>query len=212
MPTFRAKGEDAERMFIAGRSGYGKTTLASSIVSPLARQGVDVVHFDSKGENELSLTPVEHAPGREAELMDLLDRHGAIAVRPDLFNERERGETLGGVAEACYVRGNLLLVLDDAMTAAGQQPPLGVTALVAQGRSRGVGVMVIAQRPSNVPILFWTQAEHVVSFNVVGEADAKRLANIHPAFAEVGELERFEFLWHSERTGELWRSYTLGPR
>lgn len=199
-PTFRAAGEDAQRMVIVGATGSGKTTKAREIVE-LARAGhADVVYFDVKGLNDFGF-PVVSAesiadPEALTKALDDEETNGAITVMLDPFGDPI--EQLDTAARSAFVRGNLLFVLDDAMGVEGSKVSKWIGNIITQGRARGVGFLAIVQRIHWVPLIFLTEAEHIVTFEIHGEADRDRLERDgHPELAAAGGLQRFEYLWYS---------------
>ena len=197
-PTFNASGREAERMVIVGMTRSGKTTKLKEIAQ-LAREGsADIVYFDVKGLNDLGypIVPVETVATPEALTEALTANQGAITVQLQPFGEAV--EQLDSIARAAFVRGNLLFILDDAMGVEGARASKWVNNIITQGGARGVGFIAVVQRVHWVPIIFLTEAGHIIAFQIHGEEDQKRLmAYGHPDLGAAGGLQKYEYLWYS---------------
>lgn len=193
--AFRAKGQNAQRSIIGGKTGSGKTTLAKEIALAASR----LVWFDVKGLNDPGL-PVHYAdefyelvtiqaPSRGGMKPRLVARGkpaallAVLATTPQITIQarRERDsfpavDQLDAVAEAAYHVGNLLFVLDDAMGVVGSQPPTFVHRLLTEGRARGIGWMAIVQRLHGIPLVFLSEAEHAIFFVMNDAYDLERIS------------------------------------
>lgn len=213
MAEFRATGDDAQRMFISGKTGCGKTTVAREI----ARQARRCVWLDVKGLNEARWPAVvsaaeflelEGSAARADRLDELLDSAPdqrlvvQLADRPDVRDDAQ----VDAAAEAVYARGNVLLVVDDAMGALSVRPPYYLARCLGMGRSRGVGVMSIVTNVHNIPRDMLPQSDHVITGETHNEDDVKRLER--EGAVELGAartLPRHEFLWYSREDGNTKR-------
>jgi hypothetical protein len=212
----RVTGEDAQRIFVVGATGSGKTTLAVELASGAAR----AVWLDVKGDNAPGWPAVQAASladlsglDRAAHLDALLNVHGQhlvvqLATRPDLKD----ADQLDAVAEAAYELCNVLLVVDDAMGVVGTTPPYYLNRVLGMGRSRGVGCMTVAVKAHHIPRDFLNQAEHVIAFEVSNEDDIERLTReASSAFRELPELRRFEYIWYDREQRIAQRFEPLTP-
>lgn len=198
--AFVSTGKDAQRAFLCGQTRSGKTTLAIS----LANEAQRAVWLDVKRENDprwpvVPATEFLYAGGSHARMETLSARLAEtprivvqMADLPAVSDE----DQLEAVAEAAFHLGNVLFILDDAMGVMESRPSYYLNRILTMGASRGCGFMAIAQRVHRIPLVFITEAQHVISFVVYGGADEERLVReVDPAFAGVRDLPQRHFIW-----------------
>ena len=200
-PKFQASGREAERMLIAGMTRSGKTTKLREIVAFAHEGRAEIVYFDVKGLNDLGypVVPLESVDTPDKLTAVLADDEigGAITVQlqPYGATPEEQIETL---ARSAFVRGNLLFVLDDAMAIEGMRSPRSVNNIITQGAARGIGFIAVVQRVHWVPLVYVTEASHVIAFTLNGDEDRKRLSSFcHTDLERSGDLPKYHHLWYS---------------
>ena len=204
--VWRPRGENAQRMLIAGRSGMGKTTLARH----LAGRSGPAVWVDPKGLNEAEwpvtvradrFVDLAGSSARAGHLRTLLQEHTRIVVqlgdRPD-YGDPQAGDKrqVDAVAEACYVSGNVLFACDDMQGVYDSRPSYFLHRAATMGRSRGVGSLCLVTSVIGFPLDFLRSANHIVAFAQHEEAEVDRL---NKAVAGLGDqaraLEPYEYVW-----------------
>lgn len=210
--VWRASGTDAQRAFIAGRTGSGKTTLAVQLASQAPR----TVWLDPKGLNDPGW-PTLQALGFPMEwperyLAARLAEWPHVTVQLSDMPGVKDIEQIDRVAEAAYKLGNTLLVVDDAMGVMTTDPPYYLNRVLTMGRSRGVGFMGIVQRTHRIPRVLLTEAEHVIAFEMVGAEDVDRLVReVGPEMAAARDLRRWHYIWNDREQRQVHRFAPL-PR
>lgn len=201
-----------DRIFLAGQTGKGKTTLARWIVEQL--QPIRVIVFDPKDELDFGVpklrSPAELAMGMHQPIVHYV---------PSGF---ERDE----LEEACQIvwetPGPWIWWVDELSEVSNPNYcPQGLRLAVTQGRQKRKMVMGLCQRSAETHPVFRSQAEHVIVFVPSPiELDLKELAkatNIEAA--ALGEELRtlheqegdFSHLWFCRPTGELRRMAPVDP-
>jgi hypothetical protein len=197
-----------DRVFVGGRSRSGKSELINLFLSSLRGQWVLI---DSKPE--FAIPDVE--PVRSADELDFSERiiHyvPSATAGPDEFD---------AVFERCYRaaghRTVALHELGDACDYRAQKVGRWVNAYISKGGAKGKGFIGGSQRPVDIPVRAYSEAEHIfyVVPRLVRDSDHKTLAGpiplspdelgaeLHATQAEHG---LHSFLWWDSRARELTR-------
>ena len=88
--------------------------------------------------------------------------------------------------------------LTDALRSAGTITDASVTSFDLESDiAAGVGFMGLVQRVHRIPLIFITEAEHIIAFELHGESDVRRLATEGDKSLEAAAtLERYDYLWY----------------
>lgn len=163
-----------EHVFIAGRTGSGKTFLARKYLNRYK----NVVALDTKGTLQWPEVPDE-----ELTLVSrLADLGGAktpkIIYRPsweemevDFYNEFFRW---------CYMRGNTIVWIDEAMSVCPNphKIPDYYKAVLTRGRELQVAAWSLSQRPSGIPQVIMSEATHFFVFDLNMPQDREKLVEV----------------------------------
>lgn len=193
MPTDDAK-YGSERMFIAGLSGTGKSTLIDKIVSAIPpatdakgkQHGWCVVIIDSKRDWEFRR--FWQREGARYEALPLTDLRfvpdGLYVYRPSQFPERNDAGARK-IFRTCLQRQYCVIVVDELADfgATSGIPELGK--MIRQGRSKHCIIICGTQRPAGIVLLAITEANKLIAFELGSKDDYDRLAKWgHLAFAD----------------------------
>lgn len=158
-----------QRVFLAGRTGCGKTYLARQLTASLPR----LVVIDSKGtlgdwnlEAETKTAWRRLRRGEGARLRILAD-----FATPDYWDR---------LFYTLYKIGNLTVYIDElyAVNPPGVAVIPALGACYTRGRELGVGVWAATQRPAWVPLVTMSEADHYFIFRLALEEDRKRISKI----------------------------------
>lgn len=161
-----------EHVFIAGRTGSGKTFLARNYLAGYE----NVVVLDTKGtltwEEAEEVTVVTH-------LADISRAEtGKIIYRP--VWEELAEEFYNAFFRWCYERGNTIVWVDEVMSVCpnAHRIPEFYKAILTRGRELNVAAWSITQRPANIPLVIMSESTHFFVFDLNLEEDRKRLTEI----------------------------------
>jgi DNA helicase HerA-like ATPase len=158
----------SERACFFGRTGSGKTTLATRLLLESAAT-VRWVILDSKQQIDLPGVPVNRTfkPKQPRQIIRVPDIEGAEVALWQLHILR------------IWTAKNRVIYVDELLdvipTARRLGPGLGRA--IRTGRSRGVGVWAGSQRPSDIPSQVFTESEHFFNFQLSFARDREKIAS-----------------------------------
>jgi energy-coupling factor transporter ATP-binding protein EcfA2 len=189
--TDRIKINPGDRVFIAGQSGTGKTTLALALFnlldSPLRiivdiKDDIDnpgwkrcvtikglVTHI-KKGEKKIIFVPPMEW-NRDTEQWNLLFKYLFSLTNCDVYIDE--GYAVSSASDV----------------------PLYAEVIATRGRSRKVGLWVTCQRPTNIAVVFRSEANHVISFFLAFPEDRDRLEKSFETKLDWGKLKGHSFYY-----------------
>jgi hypothetical protein len=157
-------------VLITGKTGSGKTYLASYMTKPLKR----LVVLDGKG----SLSGWNLEPWDNQSISKLNKRDEPVRIRalppfgvdPDIYWNK--------VLSTCYLAGNCTIYIDElyAISPPNQRPSPELFGVYTRGREPGVGVWGATQRPVSIPLIALSEAEHFFMFRLSLGEDRQRMS------------------------------------
>ena len=162
-----------DRVFIAGMNGSGKSVLASSIANRWDR----VLVYDPKVDDEAVLPNSVVCNGVDAALRAL---PGRVIYRPTPAESSQIGRFFGSLSKRVRLLGSHGVVIHEVadLAASDRELDSDTAWLFRAGRSRGIPMITLTQRPVNVPRLAMSEARHVVCFTLVDEDDRRTMARL----------------------------------
>jgi energy-coupling factor transporter ATP-binding protein EcfA2 len=161
-----------ERVFICGKTGSGKTTLAKWLTKSVSR----LIVLDSKGTlGNWNLAPFD----REArEKWEGGERCRVRVVAPLDDLDSEEGFDWSEVFAFALSVGNVTLYIDElfAIVEPGRRASNAMSACYTRGREFGIGVWASTQRPSWVPMFTISESEHYFLFRLTLAKDRQTMA------------------------------------
>jgi len=192
--------QGADRMFIVGRSGSGKSFLARSLLdlyddkerTPAAFRA-RVCVFDPNGtfdyEGRIVHSPEQVEPSRQ---------HPVVIYRPTVAHLDADSWNLA-LKTLFYSRHRLLLDIDE-FTALDQlfgnrriEGGNYLTAYMSRGRALGKAAIIVTQAPSSIPLTVIRNAERFAVFDLPLQDDRERMTGVIGRYATETD----------QRTGEV---------
>lgn len=180
-----AGAQGADRLFVVGRSGSGKTFLAKKLLDLYNDdEGTPtefrcrVVVFDPNHNfsypGRIVRTPAEIVPTRT---------NPVVIYRPSI--DLMDGDSWNEALRRLFVAKEKILLLIDEFTALDQlfgqrKIPGGnyLTAYMGRGRALGKAAIIITQAPSSIPLTTIRNAERFIVFDLPLEEDRDRMAGV----------------------------------
>lgn len=163
-----------DRVFVCGKTGSGKTTLVKYLLATAKR----LIVIDGKDGIRSKWNLEDYKATRENK--NLLINHDEYRFR--LVNDMS---DIIEVLNIVYDNGNedapSTIIYIDEVTATIEpksKTPQIFTDIWTRGRSRKIGAWSNTQRPTNVPLIFLSESEHIFEFTLNLEDDRKRVSQI----------------------------------
>ncbi len=164
----------ADRWYLLGMTGSGKTTFARRLVNELRRfyPFAHLYILDSKGGDDFAGWPglvlTEEPPKALPEARAAAGGQGFVQVwQPPDDNVSAYDAWLHGILKA---RHPAIVYIDElsslAATQSGTAYPIGLPKLLKQGRSLGISVITLTQEAAYIPRQIRTQTTHLVYFRL----------------------------------------------
>lgn len=166
-----------ESVFIAGRTGSGKTFLAKTYLSSYPA----VIALDTKEDLEWREVPKDDL-NIITRLADLPYAAGQprckVIYRPAL--DEMKPEYWDEFFRYCYERKNCIVWIDEVMSICPSpyKIPEYYKGILTRGRSRNTACWSLSQRPSGIPIVIMSESKHFFIFDLNMAEDRERVAQV----------------------------------
>lgn len=199
-----------EHLTILGQTGSGKTRLGLEV----AKQRDYVCAIATKPKDEL-LAPLKregYKVARDMHDLSRVRRQRRILLWPESKSLRSDGhqtKVLQDAFEYFYHTGNRCILADETYYLCHQ---LGleqeIVSMLFRGRSLGISLVCMAQRPFHLPLACYSQADHIFFFKEHDKRNRDRLREIGGADAGeveaiIAKLPKYHFLYIHPSTGML---------
>lgn len=221
-PGFVARWEQGQHCLFVGPAGSGKTVAArtfSRVRSYVLVLGTKMRDGEMDAYISEGAVRIDHWPPTSRDY-----RQGAktweegrvvfvlwpkIAKREDLRRFRP---VYASALDSVLVDGGWTVVADEGLWLSDRKGlDLGdhLAAIAYTGRSSGVTLMMVVQRPRGVPVNCWSNASHVFLWHVGNTGDARELASLgttdrRAVQQAVSSLQGHDFLYLPCRAGASW--------
>jgi len=179
---FRTRWQQGEHVAIIGPTGTGKTTLTRQLLD--ARDYVTVLAVKKSDDTldtfrkRLDNSPAYHVIDKWPPPIN--DNHVVYWRKPkSIVDVRSQQVSILKMLDAVYKDGGWCLSLDDLSYLCDTlhlERPLIV--FMNQGRSSGLSVVSVVQRPFRVPLSCLNQTAHIIIYPTTDENDVKRISEL----------------------------------
>ena len=173
MPIFRHP-DDTQRHSIVGRTGSGKTQAALWHLSHRNFHTMPWVVYDFKGD--ASINSIEGS--RDIDLLEVPTRPGVYIAHPLPHEEKEVQQHLWAI----WQRGNTGVYVDEGYMMGNRNKAF--RALLTQGRSKRIPMIVLSQRPVWMDRFVFSESEFFSIFHLQHRDDRKAVEGFVPADLE----------------------------
>ena len=188
--------DDTQRLLIVGATGSGKTQSALWHLSHRSYTSMPWLVYNTKSDASIDAIPY----AEEIEISQVPVQPGVYIIRPLPHQQ--------GALEAhqweVWTRGGMGVYIDEGY-AMGQNNQ-AFRALLTQGRSRHIPMIVLSQRPVWLDRFAFTESEFFQAFRLQHAKDRKAMEEIVPA--ELNRLPQFHS-WYYDALGN--KVYRMAP-
>lgn len=161
----------SQHVFIAGRTGTGKTFLAETYLSSFR----NVIALDTKGFIEWDMAGYPPIFEKLEDLEKFGEGKAIYRPRPEEMND----EYYNLFFKWVYERQNTVCYIDELMSVAtASSIPFYLKAILTRGRQRNTSCWALTQRPSGIPLITMSEATHYFIFDLQLEEDRDRIRKI----------------------------------
>lgn len=179
---------DTEHTAIVGRTGSGKTQFGVWLLSQRSWNTRPWIVLDFKGDDLIGNIP--HT--KPLDIGDKIPKAPGVYVASPIVVDKEDREKLDQFFHAVWQRENVGVFVDEGYMATGLR---WFRACLQQGRSKRVSMIVLSQRPVWMDRFVWSEASHMIAFDLSLKDDVDTANNMVPGYRQV-KLPPFHSVWH----------------
>lgn len=181
-----------DRLALLGKTGVGKSTFAKRHILPHYNR---YVFHDSKIEN----SDVQHdiLITNPKDLKKNIGKYNRILYQPKDIDVRD----FDAVCKVIFESGvKTAIYVDEVMEVSSVNKIERYHKMIlTQGRGKGIGIINVSQRPSDIHNTILSESEHFFIFKLTLDPDINKMQKIIGSAAdEVGYLPYFHFLYADE--------------
>lgn len=169
--SFQIKSND--RALVVGQTGSGKTNLCEYLLQNANR----LVVIDSKGNLKDRFNLQEY--NRKSIRALVKNQPVRIQIKQPVIDLNEMPQYYEQIFADLMDAGNITVYIDETSRVTGYSSTVLAQfgAMYTQGRELNkVGVIASVQRPSKLPLIVLTEAQHYFCFRLAMDADRKRMS------------------------------------
>ena len=179
--------DDTQRLAIIGRTGSGKTQAAGWHLSRRSWDKIPWVIFDYKGDKLISEIPklkqIDHTKSSPT-------KAGLFVVRPT----PDENESVEQFLWSIHKNENTGVYIDEGYMI-GNSPAF--RALLTQGRSKNIPMIVLSQRPVWLSRFVWSESDFYQVFHLNSISDKKSVKDyLHPGIDVARQLDNYWSWYH----------------
>lgn len=186
-----------DRVFVCGATGSGKTVFVKTALLHLYNR---VIFQDHKLENNDLLSKGFVLVNTTNQVLEQMAANPLFKILYQPLSNNEQGylDDFNRLCEIVYKTGNCALIVDEAgyYTTAHSIEHYH-REIMTRGRSRGVGIVNLTQRPMWINNLLISEAQHLFVFVLNLDKDIQKLKGVLPKdmHVELYDLPEFYFIY-----------------
>lgn len=205
MATYRNDIKQSEHVFIAGKTGTGKSLLAEIYLAGFPR----VVKLDTKNEAYERRKKGKPLWRGLEEWVDFQVCHSLEEVKHSEFHhiiyvpnvDEMNVDAYNDFLMWAYNEGDITVWIDELMSVCEspqRYPITGIKSICTRGRSRNVSLWACTQRTLDNPTIILANTTHFFIFSLGLDQDRKKVAVItgRPEFMEVPDEDDIHVFWY----------------
>ncbi len=174
-----------QRLLVLGRTGSGKTQLASYVLAKSPFDRMPYIIVDQKRDKLLNsfdrIKPINYD--------DLPDEPGLYKIQPLPGEDEKIEDWLWKVWQQEFTG----LLFDEATLVPNKA---SFPAILRQGRSKNIPLITLSQRPKDIPREVYTESEHIAVMSLQDERDRKTVGYFTPEGMLDKRPKRFHSYWY----------------
>ncbi len=188
--------DQTQRLMIVGRTGSGKTQAAVWHLSKVDFESMPWLIVDYKTDRLInSIRGIDHIPVGAP-----IGENGIYAIHPLPHQDVEVNDYLMEI----WARENVGIYIDEGYMVTKMR---GLTALLTQGRSKNIPMIILAQRPVFLNRFAFSESDFFRVFQLTIDDDIKRVQDFVPNY-DPAKLKKFESYYYDVNENKGW---VLGP-
>lgn len=182
------------QIFLSGKKGSGKSTLDLMLIDAIPDTEIILV-IDSK--DEWALKPFLKLGNKKVHHLRIANLH--LVREPGIYVYKSHYPHFydPGVTRLllqAFKRKHLTVVIHEMYHFChGNNPLPALGQLITMGRAKFIRLHMESQRPSNIPVICYTESDVFVAFHLAKDADRKRMADVSeaPEMVQVADGHNF---------------------
>lgn len=195
------------RIAIVGKSGSGKSHMAvilACVLVPADEDTWQVWWLDTKGDirdqdmlRRWGFTQDMPGPGARKLILLHDDTDDVVSLRVNWW------------CQQALKRHNVLVVIDEYSHAcmSSRRAGPGIAGIFKRGRGLNVGIIGATQEPVDIPRVLFSQAYHVLLFDLFYERDIEYIQKMCRVYERPPDTDPYGFYWGAVESRARWQYY-----
>lgn len=194
------------RVFIAGKTGTGKTYLAENLLQNVKR----LIVLDTKSNllKRFNLVPESKKNWKKFSGGEPI----RMQIKTPLIPSDQWEGYFDNIFKLAYDAGDCTVYLDEVygVTQGSRNLSTWLTALYTRGRELGIGVIACSQRPKHIPMFCMSESEHFFVFRLLLQEDRDRLSSFIGDLPQIPNTDKHGFFYFNLDMNEPIYQKSLG--
>lgn len=199
--AFHLPGDD-EHTAIIGRNGSGKTQFGVWMLSERSWNSKPWIILNTKDDDLIDAIP----GSKPYRIDDRIPREAGVYVAKPIIGDQKDQERLDNFYRRVWDQKRVGIFADEGYVSTGLK---WFRAILTQGRSRRLPMIILAQRPVWIDRFVWSEASYFCGFDLTLADDRDTTGKMVPGYKSIS-LPAYHSLWHDVK-GKLTIGLTPVP-